>query len=162
MAPGLALKSSWWSFVHTHSESVRSSPASHCKLSPNFHFQTPADSLLPLNDFAVVRGMLEIHTKQNEASVWRTVGLISHNALSWWDSEEWPAANMSIWAQQTRMCAGCFFLFYLIPFFLKMMALVTFSLPACQLDTAISTPSTPRPSWSVSFISKHHFTHGWL
>lgn len=62
-----------------------------------------------------------------------------------------------------RACVqGVFFLFYLIPFFLKMMALVTFSLPACQLDTAISTPSTPRPSWSVSFISKHHFTHGWL
>lgn len=154
MASELTLKPSQWRFIHIPRESL--------KLSTNFHFQTQLTACSPSMALPWFEECWWSTQSRTEVSLWRTAGLISHNALSWWDSEEWPAANMSIWAQETRMCAGCFFLFYLIPIFLKMMALVTFSLPACQLDMAISTPSTPRPSWSVSFISKHHFTHGWL
>lgn len=49
---------------------------------------------------------------------------------------------------------------YLIRFFFKMIALVTFSLPVCQFDIAIFPLSSL--SCSVSFILKRHFTHGWL
>lgn len=50
------------------------------------------------------------------------------------------------------------FLFNPVSF--KMIALVTFSLAVCQPDMAI-LPLSSLSCW-VSFILKHHFTHGWL
>lgn len=83
--------------------------------------------------------------------------LISHNALSWWDNEKWPEQATRQY-RGWRCTHGPRFLFN--PVFFKMIALVTFSLPVCQLDTAIFPLSSL--SCSVSFILKRHFTHGWL
>lgn len=93
-----------------------------------------------------------------DVPIWCKEGrLISHNALSWWDNEKWP--QPATCQYQGWWCTdGPRFLFN--PVFFKMIALVTFSLPVCQLDIAIFPLSSL--SCLVSFILKRHFTHGWL
>lgn len=97
-------------------------------------------------------------TLKRDVPIWCKVGrLISHNALSWCDNEKWP--QPATCQYQGRGCTDApWFLFN--PVFFKMIALVTFPLPVCQLDIAIFPLSSL--SCSVSFILKCHFTHGWL